>query len=309
MLGIAGVKNEQDIIEPFVRHCFRFLDNLIVLDNGSVDDTKRILKDLAREFGNLTVLEDDSFGNPQGERMTRLAQTGLSVYDPEYIVPLDADEFLDVTDKSELAGIFANIPAEGFGLIPWRTFVLTPDMARESPPDVLGSMHWRRRDESPLFYKAVLRVSSRTIDDVAIEHGSHSVRAPSGREIPSVLLSGINVLHFPVRSRDQFVGRIVVGWMANLTRDRKASSSGIAWQKRDNFERISCGDMIDETVLCECSLLYAQTPKPIDWACDVVHEHPRIEIVRQYSNGKAMPALQLVARSWEQSILNGNPGC
>lgn len=302
ILGICSVKNEQDIIESFVRHSLRFVDNLMVLDNGSVDDTKAILNSLAGEFGNLTVLEDDSFGNPQSARMTRLARTGQSAYDPEYILPLDADEFLDVTDKSELGRIFEKIPRDGYGLIPWRTFVLTPDTVRECGVNLPSSMHWRRRAEAPLYQKVVIRSGGRTNSDFVIEHGSHTISAPSGREVPSVPLDGLNLLHFPVRSRDQLVSRIVVGWMANLARDRNAWSSGIAWQKRDNFDRIAGGDPIDDATLCEISLLYAQNPRSVDWESDVVNEVPQVEYVRRYSTGKAMGALQLIARAWEQSL-------
>ena len=52
--AVTGCKNEQDIIEPFVRHTLRFCDQLIILDN-SLDDSKRILDQLAVEFPQLTL--------------------------------------------------------------------------------------------------------------------------------------------------------------------------------------------------------------------------------------------------------------
>ena len=42
VIGLSMVKNDQDIIEPMLRHNAALLDALIVLDNGSVDDTRVI---------------------------------------------------------------------------------------------------------------------------------------------------------------------------------------------------------------------------------------------------------------------------
>lgn len=54
---ISMVKNEQDIIEPFVRHNARFFDAMVILDNGSADNTRAILLELSRELGTLLVLD------------------------------------------------------------------------------------------------------------------------------------------------------------------------------------------------------------------------------------------------------------
>src|SRR5271166_4724334 len=45
--------------------------------------------------------------------------------------------------------------------------------------------------------------------------------------------------------------------MGDLSRDRNARSSGLAWQKRDNFDRIAGGNIIDDATRRECSLLSA----------------------------------------------------
>ena len=92
-----------------------------------------------------------------------------------------------------------------------------------------------------------------------------------------------------------------MGWMSNLARDRNARSSGVAWQKRDKVDRIAGGDPIDDATLCEISLLYVQPPRPVDWESDVVTEVPQVEYIRPYSTGKAMDALQLIARARMQS--------
>ena len=44
IFSISMVKNEMDVIESFVRYNLNILDGMIILDNGSTDDTLKILK-------------------------------------------------------------------------------------------------------------------------------------------------------------------------------------------------------------------------------------------------------------------------
>ena len=58
ILSISMVKNEEDIIESFVRYNINIFDGIIILDNGSTDDTLKILKQLQKEGLSLIILED-----------------------------------------------------------------------------------------------------------------------------------------------------------------------------------------------------------------------------------------------------------
>ena len=302
ILGLSVVKNEQDIIEPFVRHNLRALDYLIVLDNGSVDGTKRILGKLGEEFPNLLVLNDDAFGHRQAERLQRLLRVGQSTYEPEYVFFLDADEFVSTTDSHEIERALCKIPRGGVGLVPWRTFVLTPETLQQAGIDPPKSITWRRTQETPMFHKVVLHLDGERYDDLVIEHGSHNVSRSSGRTMPVVHCDELKLLHYPVRSREQLIGNVVVGWIANVERDSSVRSSNLHWHKRIMFDRIVAGESFDDTFLCECSMLYAQDRNAVDWHSDVIEEDAKIAYVRRYSTGVPAGALQLIAASWEQSV-------
>jgi Glycosyl transferase family 2 len=302
VVGLCVCKNEQDIIEPFVRHNLRFLDSLLVLDNGSVDNTRTILTELTKEFRGLVIGEDDKFAHTQSARTTRMFRSAHLTYKPDYIIPLDADEFLGVPDRSLFWTALKPIPPGGYGLMPWRTFVLTPGTVSISAEDPPKSLQWRRREESPMFHKIVVRPDGLDVSDLVIEHGNHVVKSVSGRSIPFVNLEGLCLMHVPVRSRDQFITKVVVGWIASFARDPEIRSSGWSWHKRDDFDRIAGGHAIDDNALCEFSFLYAQSAKPIDWQTDVVKDDPHFDYVRKYSTGKPLDAIQLIARSWEQSL-------
>lgn len=304
IIGLAMVKNEQDIVEAFVRHNIRFLERLVVLENGSVDETRQILGKLTQEFGNLTVIEDQRFSYTQSERMTGLLQRFQAIFHADYVIPLDADEFLDATDRSSLCAELRDIPAGGCGLVPWCTFVLTPDSVSAASDDPPRSMVWRRRVELPAYSKAILGLMGSLPTGIVIEQGNHSARFLSGGVLPSVTLNRLRLLHYPVRSRDQLIAKSVVGWMAYLAKDVNAAKRGQGVQWQTNFERIASGQSIDPESLCEMSVLYAQVPRIVNWRSDVIRETPWLEYQRRYSTGRCLGAMGLIVRCWEQSVMD-----
>ena len=300
-LGLAMVKNEQDSIEPFVRHNLRFLDHLVVVDNGSVDGTRAILTQLAAEFPNLVLAEDDVFGYNQSARMTRWLHDYQAIFAADFVLPLDADEFLDVQKEDGFRDILREIPEHGYGLIPWCTYVLTPntDLSDEDPFRV---MRHRRRKELPARFKAVIRLDGQSAADLELAQGNHAVRSTSGREVAVKRLDGLRLLHYPLRSLDQAKAKCVVGWMAYLALDPRTGETKQGHTWRSSFNKFISGPPVDHHALCEMSLLYTQDPRVIDWANDVVEELSPLVYERRYSTGQAIEATQLVARSWEQSV-------
>ena len=49
IVAISTVRDEEDIIEAFVRHMLAFAERLIILDNGSTDSTPDILRAMQDE--------------------------------------------------------------------------------------------------------------------------------------------------------------------------------------------------------------------------------------------------------------------
>jgi len=302
ILAISMVKNEQDVIEAMVRHNLRFVERLVVVDNGSVDGTRNILHKLSQEFSQLVVTEDDRFGYDQSERMTRYLHQYQAAYPSDFVMALDADEFLDVADSTNLRAAIAGIPVGGYGLIPWCTYVLTPDQIRDSSGDRLRLMEWRRREELPGYFKAIIRLDRAPADQLEFNQGNHFVRRISGDSMPVVQLHWLRLLHYPVRSKDQLIAKNIVGWMAHLVLDADAGEKRAGGQWRCNFDRFVQDTSMDDQALCESSLLYAQTPRTVDWQLDVVHEPSRLIYELRYSTGQSLGAVELIARSWEHAV-------
>ena len=308
VVGLSMVKNEQDVVEPFIRHNARLLDCLVVLDNASVDATRRIALDCARELGSVVVADSDEFGYAQSERMTRLLHHVQGAFFADFVLLLDADEFLAAPDRAALDAVLEAIPPGGVGLLPWRTFVLRPGEAARAATDPPRSIRWRRAAELPTFRKAALRLDGLHRPDLRIAQGNHEVSSASGRAVPAVDLDDLPLLHFPVRSRAQLVSKGVVGWMAYLARNPQARREDQGFQWRDAFDGVVSGRLgREEADLCEASMRYAQDRPAPDWRADAVEDEPPSDYVRRYSDGSFGDPLALVARSWERSLSSPRP--
>jgi len=301
ILGICIVKNEQDVIEAMVRHNLRFLDRLVVIDIGSVDATRKILHQLSQELSQLTVNENNRFAW-QTKGLTPYLHHYQYAYPSEFVMGLDADEFLDLDDKVSLRAALAGIPQGGYGLLPWRTYVLRPQQRDIPGADPLRQMEWRRREELPPYYKAIIRLGGAPADHLEISPGNHLVRILSGQSVPVVQLHWLRLLHYPVRSRDQLVAKNIVGWMAWLPLDKDAGETTDNREWRENCDCFLHNTTIDQQALCELSLLYLQAPRTVDWQGDVVQEPSRLVYQLHYSTGQCLGALELITRSWERSL-------
>src|ERR1017187_3171026 len=105
ILSLTMVKNEQDIIEPFIRHHARLVDNLIVMDNGSVDDTLQIMRACAAELPNVVVTQSNDTHYLQSERMTAMLQEWQAQFCADFVLPLDVDEFIGTNSREELESV------------------------------------------------------------------------------------------------------------------------------------------------------------------------------------------------------------
>jgi 2-polyprenyl-3-methyl-5-hydroxy-6-metoxy-1,4-benzoquinol methylase len=299
IIGLAMVKNEEEMIEPFVRHNLQFLTALYVLDNGSSDRTREILLALQREGLPLVVLDDPTPGYFQSEKMTRLLRSVSSTLFPDFVVPLDADEFLKCATKTEFLRALSEIPVGGFGLVPWCTYIITPEGQDAAVMDPPRSMEWRRLRENPSYFKALLRLDGQYLPELGFTQGNHGVEHTSGQPVASVSLSGVSLGHFPVRSATQMEAKAVIGWMAYLLKNPRARSDNHGYQWRDAFDFVAHSGGIDHARIAQMSVSYAQHSGEVDWTRDVIFDPMDFSYERTHSTASRTSSLALVARAIE----------
>lgn len=99
IIGIILERNEVDIVPFNILHHLSFcgFDSIIVADNGSTDGSHEVLREIARLDERLQVI-DRPGDFLQANRVNELYQMALAS-GADWVVPLDADEFLAVPGK------------------------------------------------------------------------------------------------------------------------------------------------------------------------------------------------------------------
>lgn len=102
ILALANVKNEGWIIERWLQRTSEFADAIIVLDDGSIDETPKILKDHPKVAK--VICDPPGYPYNLGEIRNRLLEASRE-FGPEWIFYLDADEIMDARLADRIDGL------------------------------------------------------------------------------------------------------------------------------------------------------------------------------------------------------------
>jgi Glycosyl transferase family 2 len=211
LCGVAMVANESDIIEAFARHTLAFTDHLHIAFHNSYDSSREIVERLIDEGLGISheVIDNPVF---QRERLgCEVVQKAAARNRFDYILPLDADEFIAAQSRSVLEAELAAAPADGALSLAWLSYVPTQD---DDPADPNPVARIRRRLPAPhphlrkVFFRGDLM---QRFDDVILADGNHLLLSRHGREIPERKAVGVHLAHYPVRSAAQIASKAVLG--------------------------------------------------------------------------------------------------
>ena len=130
IMSITILNNEADIIESFVRYNMTYLDKMIILDNGCTDNTILILKLLIQEGYDIEIINESKSEFEQFYLMNKYMQFISERYKPDWIIPLDADEFL-MCEKYSIRDYIKKLPRDRGYKVHWRQFVIKGDENQE----------------------------------------------------------------------------------------------------------------------------------------------------------------------------------
>ena len=257
LVSVSMVRNEADIIEAFVRYHCAVFDAMVIVDHSSVDGTVEILEQLRDEGLPLRLQTEGGAAQDQSRVVTRAARGAVADDGADLVIPLDADEFLVAPGSSEVRAAAARLAANAdtYFQVRWITYVPSADDPA-GEPNVLRRIRHRREPEVGEFRK-VLVPGRLLLRGLTLEYGSHGVNRHGWiwhRKFRSGNAPDLAIAHFPVRSVEQLMRKVLVGWPSNLARaDRKGPQSG-HWQVL--YERFKRGAVPDERELPELALAY-----------------------------------------------------
>ena len=203
--AVAMVRNERDIIATTVRHLLgQDVARVLVVDNGSTDDTLAVLESVADP--RLLVGHDREQGYYQAAKMTELARWA-GRHGADWVVPFDADELWSAPGTT-LGRHLATCPAP----------VARADIHNAFPTG--DPAVWRVEVDADPMRKVAFRPHPLAILDT----GNHWVSRPGP------VCTGISLVHLPWRSREQLAGKLRQGASAIAAVDGPVDWGG-HWQR------------------------------------------------------------------------------
>lgn len=230
ILAVTMVRNECDIVEAFVRHHLAVVDRIHILLHASTDATGAILDRLVAEGLPIAVERDDSVALNKEAQFNAMIGRAIARHDPDFIVPLDADEFVVPADRGRLAQELSALPPGGALWLQWQTYLPTAadDGAEANPVLRIRS---RRRAEPARMVKACFPRASYRAPEVVLVDGQHQLSHRDGVPIPHVTARGLRLAHFPVRSAEQFVAKVVLGWLSRQLSPDRTEQTSAEWRR------------------------------------------------------------------------------
>lgn len=213
--AVAMVRNEGDIIATTVRHLLdQDLARVVVVDNGSTDDTLDVLQSLREP--RLVIGRDREPGYYQAAKMTELSRWAAR-HGAQWVVPFDADELWSAPHTT-VGRHLASCPAAVARADIHNAF-------RSEDPD-----RWRVERMPDPMRKVAFRPHLLAILDT----GNHWVSRPGD------VCTGLTLLHLPWRSREQLIRKLRQGAAAIAAVDGSVDWGG-HWQRHgsDSDEELS----------------------------------------------------------------------
>lgn len=230
--GIAMVKDECDIIELFVKINMRCLDHLFIVDHGSRDGTPEILRRLVASGCALTVTQYEGLNLLQSEITTSLLNSVAQMDEYDFIMPIDADEFIYCGDHCLADVLVAEVPPGGAAQMRWVTYA--PVVTSEVPVTAPLFERFRMRAQEPVqFYKVV--VSNDLAKRARLPAGNHGVLVDD-LPVPLPTLTVI-LQHAPLRSAEQLVAKALIGSLRYSIRVGRNPLEGYHWDQMSEFIR------------------------------------------------------------------------
>jgi hypothetical protein len=255
---ISMIRDEADIIGSFLRHLAALFDLVFLLDQRSSDGTSEVIEQACRARPGWSHWRMDFSGRHQKE-VTTLFMGRAFEAGADAVFFLDCDEFVDVQSRADLEAATAHIIERAVpGVFSWKACVpLRLDRWPFNPRDKL----WIAGRASKVWKIAVPKTLAAKSSGLGIAQGSHRVVDRESNAIRGGIPIG-NLLHLPVRSRQQFLQKVFNSAFANLAKNNPMTHEG---RHKRNFLEVIAKRELTDMALTAIGAQFPMLDTPPQW--------------------------------------------
>lgn len=241
-------KNEENLIESFVRHALSFADNMIIYDHNSTDGTGRILEELKKEYGERIFLwkeEETTLKIINQEVFNRMVAYAFGTMGSDMVLPLDADEFPIRLAKKDVREYLQQLDKTKCYRVHFMPFAIPEEWRSDTFAPLLFSK--RKKLNVNTDFKAILMKEPYQRFQIYLGLGNHAIECKKdGDEEVSVedLFPELFYAHFPFRSKEHLENKLALRQLA--LEMRTDITTGTAFQYTKGFEQIMAGDTLSD---------------------------------------------------------------
>jgi hypothetical protein len=319
------IRNEADIIVPFLNQASELFDKMLVVDVRSTDGTREILE--RSKQANIELYSIEVEEKYQSAILNLLTERAF-VEGADWVFPIDGDEFLDIDGRREFEEFLTAFPHNVMRL---RWCNLVPTRYGKFSHFDASQEFYVTGLQSRFSKIAIARRFAELNPNFNIDEGSHAV-FEYGRTNPQLGEQGLTMLHIPVRSEDRFrykitnaqrtleskhnrakdeghhVGRILellssdtsgefvlnsiaAGYGVNEAANAEIDPEELGWTKRKLPQFLSAGDGskaadLSETEAADKAMIWKPPPSPPGIAVSALLKDRTVQIVPQAVSGE-----------------------
>ncbi|MCP4304311.1 MAG: hypothetical protein GY788_05425 [bacterium] len=215
LAAISMIRDEADIIAPFLRHLAAFFDIVYLLDQRSSDGSSDIMREACDARSGWTYCYMDFAGRHQKEATAHFIPQAFD-RGADALFFLDSDEFIGFRDKASLSNSIADTLENARPWVfRWRPCVpLGFDQWHFDP----GQRLWVGQPNTAMHPKVAISRSLFERDPgIRVTQGSHSATATDGSVVGGGVALG-HYFHVPIRSRQQFLQKVFLAAISNFAK-------------------------------------------------------------------------------------------
>lgn len=245
---VTMAKNEENLIESFVRHALSFADNIVIYDHNSTDGTGAILKELKKEFGERILLwqeEEVTLKIVNQEVYNRMTRYAFQTMSSEMVLPLDADEFPIRMEKKDVREYLQQLDKTKCYRVHFMPFAIP----EEWRTDVFAPLLFTKRKKlnANTDFKMILLKEPYDKYQIFLGLGNHEIGHERNKdmEVPiEDLFPEFFYAHFPFRSKEHLENKLILRQLA--LEMRTDVTANMAFQYTKGFQQIMEGTNLSD---------------------------------------------------------------